>query len=126
MVQLFLVLRCVKTSRFFDTCRDDQERIGEEDFHLCPHITKAMQSTAPPTAEDFLGSPAIPFTICAWTSFDRLPGAALVSNVLPPLWPAAVRNVISSMFGLNPLAVHVEEPISHRSYSSTFKQSPEP
>lgn len=112
---------------FFSTCLDNTVRTTpEEDFHLCPHISKAMQSTPAPTAEEFKAAPAIPFTLSAWTSWKRADGAASVTNVLPALWSDALRKVMSDMFLLNPLAVNIEEPISHRAYLSWFPRSPEP
>jgi len=112
---------------FFMTCRDDVVRESpEEDFHLCPHITKAMMSTPAPTEEDFKGAPAIPFTLSAWTSFYREAGSAQVTNVVPPIWPNALRAVISKIFDVHPLAVVVEMPLSHRSYISAFPRSRQP
>jgi hypothetical protein len=113
-----------ESEAIFNDCRDSTERMKpEEDFHLCPHISKASQQSPPPTVEDFLGSPSIPYTFTIWTQWIRTKNSAVVSNVIPSLWKPALRATFASIFGLNPFATNVETPVAHRDYPIAFEKT---
>ena len=94
------------------TCVHEQNLAPPQDYHLCPHIPKDLVSTQAPTLDDFLAAPALPYTLTVWTSFRALDSAD-PATLLPTVLPAAMGKALASLFQLDPLAVVVNQPISH-------------
>ncbi|CAJ1441698.1 unnamed protein product [Effrenium voratum] len=103
-------------------CVDERDLPPPQDYHLCPHLLKGMVSTPPPTLEDFLAAPALPYTFIVWTSFTNTESAD-PATLLPALLPPAIAIVLASAMQLNPLAISVQEPISHSKGSLTLPGS---
>lgn len=103
------------------TCVETPNRPAPQDYHLCPHLPKDLVTTAPPTLEDFLAAPALPYTFTVWISF-RAVESADPASLLPALLPAAIGKSLGSFFQLDPLAVVVQE-MSHSKGALTLPGS---
>lgn len=94
-----------------DTCRDLRDLNPPQNYHLCPHITKDMLTTQPPTLADFLAAPGLPFTLTVWTTFRA--GSDDPAKFLPEILPKALSLCLGQMLGVNPLAVILTQPVGH-------------
>eukprot|EP00930_Biecheleria_cincta_P031200 TRINITY_DN21657_c0_g1_i1.p1 TRINITY_DN21657_c0_g1~~TRINITY_DN21657_c0_g1_i1.p1 ORF type:complete len:893 (+),score=128.15 TRINITY_DN21657_c0_g1_i1:108-2786(+) len=101
-----------------DSCRDPRYLQPPQDYHLCPHITKDSLTTRSPTLADFLAAPGLPYTLTVWTTFRA--GSDDPAKLLPEILPTALGLCLGRLFGINPLAVILTQPVGHHRAALTL------
>lgn len=107
-----------EAENLLDTCRDGRDLNPPENYHLCPHITKDMLTTQPPSLADFLAAPGLPYTLTVWTTFRA--GSDDPAKILPEMLPKALSLCLGNLLGINPLAIIPTQSVGHHKAALTL------